>query len=117
MLNEKVLEENGKLIDNPENLKSWTPIGSYNNFPFSGTFNGYEYTVKGIYINGNDNYLGLFGYLGEDGKIENVGVVDGYIKGKNYIGGVCGYNNGTITDCYNTGSVTATSDNAGGVCG
>ncbi|WP_455057426.1 GLUG motif-containing protein [Jutongia sp.] len=35
------------------------------------------------------------------------------------IGGICGYNGGTITNCYNTGTVTATGSVAsvGGVCG
>lgn len=35
------------------------------------------------------------------------------------IGGICGYNGGTIANCYNTGTVTATGSvaSAGGVCG
>ena len=33
-----------------------------------------------------------------------------------YVGGVCGYNDGSITNSYNTGSISGTSD-VGGVCG
>ncbi|WP_455639429.1 GLUG motif-containing protein [Parabacteroides sp.] len=102
--------------------EQWTPIGSYSNFPFTGTFDGDGHVVKGIYIEGDASYLGLFGYLSTNGEIKNVGVVDSYIAGDNYIGGVCGCNDGgKITSCYNTGSVKASGDNnyayAGGVCG
>ena len=41
------------------------------------------------------------------------------VNGSSYVGGICGYNNGRIslTDCYNTGAITATSKNAGGLLG
>ncbi len=61
----------------------------------------------------------MFGYVGSGGSVSNVGVVDSYFKGDYYVGGVCGKNNGTITNCYNTGNITATVLGAyvGGVCG
>ncbi len=46
----------------------------------------------------------------------------GKVSGKEYVGGVCGYNDvfdsetSTVTNCYNTGSVSGTSA-VGGVCG
>ncbi|WP_456034309.1 GLUG motif-containing protein, partial [Roseburia inulinivorans] len=52
-------------------------------------------------------------------NIKNVGVVDSYFKGNDHVGGVCGNNAGTITNCYNAGNLTAIEPSAtiGGICG
>ena len=60
-------------------------------------------------------YVGLFGYI-EDSAIKNVGVVDSYFNGSSEVGGLCGRNVGTITNCYNKGTVSGT-ESIGGVCG
>ena len=95
---------------------SWTPIGSVSQ-PFTGTLDGDGHSVSGIYINSTANYQGLVGYLGEGGTLQNLGVKASYIKGDYYVGGLCGRNDGTVTNCYNTGSVTGTRDYVGGLCG
>ena len=44
----------------------------------------------------------------------------GKVSGKMDVGGVCGYNNKTVQDCYNTASVTGegtSSESIGGICG
>ena len=44
----------------------------------------------------------------------------GEVSGKSNVGGVCGYNNKTVQDCYNTASVTGegtSSESIGGICG
>lgn len=94
---------------------TWTPIGNTIN-QFKGTFDGGEHKITGLYISKSGNSNGLFGYLGSGGVIKNLGV-DGsvHITGNN-IGGVCGYNEGTITGCYNNGAVTGKGA-TGGVCG
>ena len=94
---------------------SWTPIGSGSQ-PFTGTLDGDGHSVSGIYIS-TANYQGLVGYLGEGGTLQNLGVKASYIKGSNVVGGLCGQNQGNVTNCYNTGSVTGTGDYVGGVCG
>ena len=92
---------------------TWTPIGIWNSF--SGTFDGQGYTVSGIYINSENGDQGLFGY--NEGTIKNIGVRESYIKGIHYVGGVCGTNDaGTISNCYNSGTVNGNSY-VGGVCG
>lgn len=98
--------------------KNWTPIGSYEK-QFIGILDGDGHSVSGIYINSTTNYQGLVGYLGEGGTLQNLGVKASYIKGRNIVGGLCGMNSGTMTNCYNTGSVTGTGngDYVGGVCG
>ena len=95
--------------------EQWTPIGNILS-PYAGIFDGNGYTVGGIYINGDSFYQGLFGYV-QNGTIKNLGVVSGYIKGVNYVGGVCVTNRGTIENCYNTATVVGTGEAVGGVCG
>ena len=133
-VNSGCAELNGKLMEDiavseytlgdtaPAKEDHWTPIGNYD-YPFKGTFDGNGKTVSGVYIDdatSNAN-LGLFGYLGQDGKIENVGVVDSYVKGtgkETSVGGVCGLSSGSIEDSYNAGLVEG-GEYAfiGGVCG
>lgn len=104
-----------------DDVYRWTPIGTDNN-PYTGTFDGNNFAVCGLYIYSSLPYKGLFGYCGKDeantGIIKNVVVKDSYIKSNNNVGGVCGYNNGgTISNCYNTGIVKAIGSFVGGVCG
>ncbi len=86
---------------------------------YSGTFDGNNKTVSGLYFNGDSTCIGLFGSSEADGNIKNVGVVDSYFKGNDHVGGVCGNNGGTITNCYNAGNLTAIESSAtiGGICG
>ena len=101
--------------ESTEGLNSWTPIGSDAN-RFTGTLDGDGHSVSGIYINSEANYQGLVGILEEGGTLQNLGVKASYIKGDKRVGGVCGEDWGTVTNCYNTGNVTGNSQ-VGGVCG
>ena len=129
-INENVLDENGSLNGDGSGLEQWTPIGSYGirgEKAYIGTFDGNGHTISGLYVDSDAQYVGLFGCVGTNGKIQNVGVVDSYISAtgdKVCVGGVCGYNvGGTIENCYNTGTITATAQatgiysSVGGVCG
>ena len=109
-------------VSNGSDFITWTPIAVRMGNPiptYSGTFDGNNKTVSGLYFNGNSSYIGLFGSSEADGNIKNVGVVDSYFKGNNFVGGVCGRNDGTITNCYNAGNLTAIESSAaiGGICG
>ena len=105
-------------VTNGESFTSWTPIGNSSN-QYTGTFDGQEHTISGLYFfNTRTGYVGLFGTVGSGGSVSNVGVEDSYFKGKALVGGVCGMNYyGTITNCYNTGTVSGSSYEVGGVCG
>ena len=108
-------------VSNGSDFISWTPIADCMGdiIGYSGTFDGNNKTVSGLYFNGNSPRIGLFGSSEADGNIKNVGVVDSYFKGNEFVGGVCGRNVGTITNCYNTGNLTAINPTAaiGGICG
>ena len=102
---------------------SWTPIGKSEN-EYIGTFDGDGKTVSGLFLNdSNANYVGLFGLIGSGGTVKNVGVVDSYFKANYRVGGLCGENYcGTISNCYNTGTVSCKVSTdlevyIGGVCG
>lgn len=127
-INENVLNADGSLNEEKsDTFEPWTPIGSDVSNNYTGTFDGSRYTISGLYVDSDAQYVGLFGCVGTNGKIQNVGVVDSYISAtgdKVCVGGVCGYNyEGTIENCYNTGTVTATAQatgiysSVGGVCG
>ena len=109
-------------VSNGSDFITWTPIADWmgnRTTQYSGTFDGNNKTVSGLYFNGDSTCIGLFGSSESDGNIKNVGVVDSYFKGNNHVGGVCGNNAGTITKCYNAGNLTAikSSANIGGICG
>ena len=100
----------------------WEPIGtSYtDDKAYSGTFDGKGYTISGLYFNNPTSYyVGLFGCIGANGKISNVGVLDSYFQFRALGGGVCGMNkNGELQNCSNSSTVICSmQDGTGGVCG
>jgi hypothetical protein len=84
--------------------------GPYNDLfqgtAFSGTFDGNNHKIMNYHISQyNDYYLGLFGCI--TGTVKNLGLnnfnIDAYHIG--YIGGLAGYNYGSIINCYSAGAV------------
>ena len=113
VVNKNVLKPDGTL--NEGTFKEWTPIATSAS-PYTGIFDGQNHTISGLYFNQEDSYnVGLFSR--NNGKIANAGILDSYFYGTSKVGGVCGNNyTGTITNCYNTGSVSGIGT-AGGVSG
>ena len=98
----------------------WTPIGTESQ-PYTGTFNGKDKTITGLTVNQEGtNYVGLIGYLGSGGKVQNVVLEGVQITSDNssgYAGGVAGNSfGGTIENCSVSGSVSG-SFSVGGVVG
>ncbi len=96
---------------------NWVPIGDYTN-RFTGTLDGNGHIINNLTINGTANYQGLFGCIGAGGTVMNLGV-SGSVIGHYSIGGLVGYNEGTIENCYTSGSIYGTggSSAAGGLAG
>lgn len=74
---------------------------------FNGTFNGNGHTVSGLDLNGRYSRAGLFGVIGESGKVKSLNVsgtldISGTTEG---VGGVVGVNNGRVTSCSFAGTV------------
>ena len=115
IVNTGVLDANKNLVSKSD-LTEWKPIGDRWS-SYTGTFDGQGYTISGLYFNNpTSSYVGLFGSIGANGKISNVGVLDSYFQFSTLGGGVCGVNYGTVRDCRNTGSVRGFGS-IGGVCG
>lgn len=122
-VNTGVLNADGTLQADTENLRSWTPVGSNTGTEenaangYSGTFDGQNHTISGLYFDdANADAVGLFGYITENSQVFCVGITDSYFNGRNYVGAVCGKNDGIIRNCYNTGTVSG-SQYVGGVNG
>lgn len=130
-VNGKVLDNEGALVTNTSNLKSWTPIGQSSGWAnegnqFIGSFDGQNHTVRGLYTDKSssttnshtDWYVGLFGTVRTNYEIKNIKVVDSFFKCKNYAGGVVGrINNGKIDNVYSEANVWTTESGAGGIVG
>ena len=103
--------------------KVWTPIGTDYDNSYTGTFDGGGHTITGLTVTTNDEYAGLFGYLGNFNNgaatVKNV-VMDGIQITCNhrlgYAGGVAGFSWGTIENCSVSGSISGTVS-VGGVVG
>ena len=72
---------------------NWTPIGNSSN-EYTGTFNGQNFKISGLYINSDDNDQGLFGRV-NGGTVKNL-TVSGSVSGNNHVGGVVGVNSGSV---------------------
>lgn len=78
---------------------AWTPIGPSNALKFTGTFEGNNHTIKGMYVNINANFAGLFG---NSDSIQNLTIKDSYIEGWSAIAGISGVvREGYIKNCHN----------------
>ena len=119
VINEKVLTEEGRPYENyiPELI--WTPIGSTSENSYTGTFEGNNKTISGLYLyDSSIENVGLFGYIAEGAGIQNLGVINSAFSGKKFVSGVVAYNsNGTVTGCYNEGYISGTKEFIGGVVG
>ena len=102
VLNLLDMDENGEVL-NGESAHSWTPIGT-ETAPYDGIFDGMGKCIVGVYFNDDaEDYVGLFGYA--DGDISNIILVDSYIKGHDYVGGIAGYASGINSECQNRSTV------------
>ncbi len=121
-----------------DNGRGWDPIGEFSSSPFTGEFDGGGFTIDGLTINrGTENFGGLFGYtddatiknvtftnldivadewsggavgymIGSNGLMENVHAASGTVACTNYVGGLVGWSESTITECSATLNVSGT---------
>ena len=106
-----------------ESIGNWTPIGRPST-PFKGSFDGGNHTITGLYINGLDNYQGLFGFIDDGAQVNNLTLGASTICGKTFVGlvGYMNVNTGntipSINNCTTLSSVNVTGNKmVGGICG
>jgi len=109
------------IADLDMNGVAMSPVGNDPN-NFTGVFYGKGHAIRNADINTPDSdYVGLFGYVGQEGAILNLGVEDVTISGNDYVGGLVGRNEAGglppvgsclllgLNKCYSTGSVSGNS--------
>jgi tRNA A-37 threonylcarbamoyl transferase component Bud32 len=90
---------------NWNNGQGFEPIGDKDN-PFTGSFDGRGHKIYNLYINTTRSYVGLFGYVGKEGIIKNVGLEKVEISSKGGdVGGLIGWNSGIVSNSYSIGTV------------
>ena len=95
----------------------WNPIGT-SDHPFDATFRANKYSISKLMIaRPSHNNVGLFGNMGNQARIEGIGLIDVDIRGSWGVGGLAGYNSGgTILNSYVIGLVRG-QDSIGGLVG
>ena len=102
--------------------KGWEPMiyevnPDWGFMDFTGTFDGQGYEIRDLFIDRPDEFdVGLFGAVGQEGVVENIGVVNVTVIGEEFVGGLAGINEGTVSNSYSTGNVTG-GDGVGGLVG
>ena len=112
-VNPELLTEDGEL-NGTSGFAQWTPIGYNSNY--SGTFDGQEHTISGIYYapqaSADYRYGGFFSSLSSGGCIRNLTLADSYFrapaKNSAYTGAFVGYigSSCTVENCHFDGTVT-----------
>ena len=122
-------------------------VSDEDNTEYIGTINGGGHTITGLHINNNSDDQGFISALGEGGTVKNLtfadvhmtagqysGIVAGnskgtienchvtsgvnsYIHGSQCVGGIVGYNVGSVTGCTNNGTVSGSGKYVGGIVG
>ena len=106
-----------KIVELEGNLSlegtDFSPIPS-----FSGTFHGNGYSIRGLSFSGKRSTAGLFLKIGETGKIHDLNV-SGNVQPNGdceAVAGIAAVNEGTISNCTFSGSVSGRL-NTGGIAG
>ena len=94
---------------------NWTPIGRYERRMFDGFFDGQGFVIDNLY----STVGGLFGYVGTNATIQNVGIGSGKIGADNlsFMGGIAKWSNGAdFINCFNAAQIIC-SGWSGGIVG
>ena len=97
------------------NGAGWVPIGTSSNW-FNTTFEGNGHTISNLFIKrGSQDRVGLIGVVVSN-VIRHIGLINVEVTGRTSVGGLVGWNQGTIMGSYATGRVSGRSE-VGGLAG
>ncbi|WP_295933729.1 MBG domain-containing protein [uncultured Xanthomonas sp.] len=95
----------------------FSPVGDSNN-AFTGSLDGANRAISGLTIaRGGTSYVGLFGNTGAASRIVNLALTGATVTGTAYVGGVAGFNAGTLSGIRVTGTMSGTGNFIGGLTG
>lgn len=107
--NPRLVDKHFILINNIDLYNHTTLAIGVQTVPFTGTFNGGGFLIRGlnrIYQEQSDSEdIGLFGYIGRDGRVSNLGIVDVDLSGDGMVGALTPHSEGVIWNCFSTGRV------------
>jgi hypothetical protein len=85
--------------------QGWQPIGTEGQ-PFTGGLYGQGHKISDLFVDRPEGQeVGLFGFVGKGGVIENIGLVNATVSGYEHVGALVGSNSeGTVNNSYSTGS-------------
>ena len=97
--------------------QGWNAIGNQDQAEFSGTYDGNNHIIQGLFINQpSTGNIGFFGYT-NNAAIANLGLEDVNISCSYHGGALVGLNrSSTVTNCYSTGILNG-STYVGGLVG
>lgn len=96
--------------------ETWQPMpANVKDAGYTGVFDGNGATIK-LNVDKSEQNAGLFSIIGDGGEVKNV-TTEGNVIGRSYVGGICGTNKGTISDCNNKADVSGKNDRVGGIAG
>ena len=90
--------------DDNYTTQNWTPIGTEEH-PFRGYLDGDNHSVHLVFAESTADKQGVFGYM--QGRVKNLYVKDISITGRNRVGALAGFCNGTVSHCGTLSSCTA----------
>ena len=95
----------------------WIPIGESND-SFDTTFDGGGHTIANLFIRRSPN-VGLFGVLGSGSTVSGIGLVDASVAASGFgaAGALAGIGRGVIEDSFADGLVAGCVDQIGGLVG
>jgi len=99
--------------------EGWQPIGYYEDeMEFTGSFDGQEFSISNLFVNQSLSlYSSLFGKI-LTADISHLDLIDVYVVGLGDVGSVAGGSDGsTIVDCSASGMVIGSGFNVGGLVG
>ncbi len=95
----------------------FSPVGDSNS-AFTGSLSGANHTISGLTIaRGSASYVGLFGNTGLTSQIGNLALTGATVTGTAYVGGIAGFNAGTLSGIRVNGSMSGTGNFIGGLAG
>jgi len=136
-VNERLSQEDGYyVIDDVSDFKQLLAFGQDDSLKFrlkadldlatepnfyipylAAEFHGNGHKIRNLNFNLFLSRVGLFGYIASSGKVSEVRVETVNISGRRAVGGLSGWNGGTVSNSYSSGSVTASSGSVGGLVG
>jgi hypothetical protein len=88
-------------------------IGYYNHYKdykkFRGQFDGNGHVIRNFSYSTTKSKVALFGYVGPEAVIRNLGLENANVEGAWHVGALAGDSAGTVSNCYATGNVEGVS--------